>query len=118
MNVGITIEKDVITSESSSEVGTVTVDPEHARRVTRKCDLHLLPPFITLYFLTFIDRVNLGNARIQGLESDLHMNPKGNDFNVALIVFFIPFVLFEMPSNMLLKHVRPSLLLNLEVLSG
>ena len=110
-------EKDHITSEASSatNLAVAAIDQDHARRVTRKCDLRLLPPFIALYFLTFIDRVNLGNARIQGLEKDLHMNPKSEQFNIALVVFFVPFVLFEIPSNILLKHVRPPLLLSLEV---
>lgn len=33
----------------------------------------------------------------------------GNDFNIALFLFFIPYILLEVPSNLLLKHVRPSL---------
>ncbi|MCJ1471735.1 hypothetical protein MMC13_000375 [Lambiella insularis] len=100
---------------SSTENAVALVDLKHARRVTRKCDLHLLPPLFLLWFLTFVDRVNIGNARIQGLEKDLGMNPKGNDFNIALVIFFVPFVLFEVPSNLVLKHVRPSLWLSLEV---
>jgi len=33
----------------------------------------------------------------------------GNDFNIALFLFFIPYILLEVPSNLLLKHCRPSL---------
>lgn len=36
----------------------------------------------------------------------------GNDFNIALFVFFIPYILFEVPSNMLLKNLRPSIFLS------
>ena len=49
---------------------------------------------------------NIVQARIQGLEDDLKM--KGNQFNIALLVFFIPYVLFEVPSNIILRKVAPS----------
>lgn len=48
--------------------------------------------------------------RIQGLEKDLNM--KGNQYNIALFVFFITYILYEVPSNFILKHVRPSIWLS------
>lgn len=42
--------------------------------------------------LTTVVRANIGNAKIEGLEATLGM--KGNDYNVALMVFFVPYVLF------------------------
>jgi hypothetical protein len=109
-------EKSLVNSNVSSvNDGGSHIDPDHSRRVTRKCDLHILPPLFLLWFLSLVDRVNIGSARIQGLERDLGMNPRGIDFNIALVIFFIPYVLFEVPSNMVLKHVRPSRWLALEV---
>lgn len=32
----------------------------------------------------------------------------GNDYNVALFVFFVPYILCEVPSNLVLKKVAPS----------
>lgn len=40
------------------------------------------------------------------MEKDLKM--KGNDYNIALFVFFIPYILFEVPSNIIIKRVAPS----------
>lgn len=37
----------------------------------------------------------------------------GNDYNVALLVFFVPYILFEIPSNLILKRVAPSTWLSL-----
>lgn len=54
--------------------------------------------------------VNIGNARIQGLEKDLGMH--GTNYNVALFVVFIPFVLCETPSNLILKLVSPKVWLS------
>ncbi|KAL8712248.1 MAG: hypothetical protein Q9220_003399 [cf. Caloplaca sp. 1 TL-2023] len=83
-----------------------TVDSRMERRVLWKCDLHLVPILATLFMFAFLDRINIGNARIQGLEKSLHM--KGTDYNVALQVFFVPYILFEVPSNYLLRKVAPS----------
>lgn len=75
-------------------------------KLMRKCDIHVVLPVTVLFVLSFLDRINIGNARIQGLEKDLHM--KGNDYNVALLVFFIPYILLEVPSNYLIRKVAPS----------
>ncbi len=50
-------------------------------------------------------RVNIGNAAVYGLQRDLGL--VGNDFNIALTVFFVPYVLFEIPSNIVLKQLKP-----------
>jgi len=36
----------------------------------------------------------------------------GDDYNVALFTFFIPYVLFEVPSNIIIKRVAPSIWLS------
>lgn len=59
-------------------------DPTAKRKLLMKLDLRVLPIFAVLWFLTFIDRVNIANAKVQGMEKTLGM--KGNDFNVALVV--------------------------------
>jgi MFS family permease len=77
-------------------------------QLLRKCDIHLIPILFLLFLLAFLDRTNIGNARIQGLERDLHMDPLGNKYNIALLVFFVPYILFEVPSNLIIKRVAPS----------
>ena len=82
------------------------IDRAAEKRLLRKCDLHVIPVLSLLYSLAFIDRINIGNARLQGLEKDLKM--KDQDYNVALFVFFIPYILFEVPSNLLIRKIAPS----------
>lgn len=48
----------------------------------------------------------VGNARIAGMEKDLHLS--GSQYNIALTVFFFPYAVFMIPSNMMLKKIRPS----------
>ncbi|TCD70815.1 hypothetical protein EIP91_001505 [Steccherinum ochraceum] len=76
------------------------------RRVLWKLDLHVLPPLALLWLANFIDRTNVGNARIAGLEADTHL--KGNQFNTCLAVFYVSYILVELPSNLILKKMKPS----------
>lgn len=51
-----------------------------------------------------------GNAKIEGLLPSLGMT--GEQYNIALAIFFIPYVLAEVPSNMILNHFgKPSVYL-------
>lgn len=52
-------------------------------------------------------RVNIANAITLGLPQDLHLDAKTNQTNVALTIFFVPYIIFEIPSNLLLRHFKP-----------
>ncbi|KAK2846422.1 hypothetical protein FQN49_005736 [Arthroderma sp. PD_2] len=80
--------------------------PEETRRILRKVDYRLIPLLTVLYLLAFIDRGNIANAKIAGLETDLRLH--GPQYNIALTLFFVPYGLFEVPSNIILKILRPS----------
>lgn len=77
------------------------------KRLLLKIDLTVLPILFLLFLVSFVDRSNLANARIEGLEKSLHIPPKSNGYNIALFSFTIPYVLFEVPANMMLKRVTP-----------
>ena len=99
-------------SDSNSEP-SIVIDHDAERRLTRKLDFRLLPVCYLLCLVGFLDKVNIGNARIQGLEKELHMDPKSNQFNVALSIFWVPYILSEVPSNIILKNVDPSTYLSI-----
>jgi sugar phosphate permease len=77
------------------------------KAILRKMDLRLIPMLALLYLLSFLDRGNIGNAKIEGLVDDLHMT--GPQYNWCLTVFFFTYAAFEVPSNLLLKKLRPSI---------
>ncbi|GEQ72381.1 hypothetical protein JCM33374_g6068 [Metschnikowia sp. JCM 33374] len=83
------------------------------KKLVRKIDLHLLPLFIVLYLLSFLDRGNIGNAKIEGLDKDLNLT--GNQYNLCLMVFFLFYAAMEVPSNMILKRSRPNVYIPLTV---
>ncbi|PVI04227.1 MFS general substrate transporter [Periconia macrospinosa] len=83
-----------------------TVDAETERRLLRKLDLRLIPMICWIYLMNFMDRVNIGNARLYDLEKELGMT--GSDYNLAVAVLFITYCLFETPSNMIIKKLKPA----------
>ncbi|KKA27258.1 hypothetical protein TD95_004094 [Thielaviopsis punctulata] len=101
----------------------VQFDPAAEKKLLRKLDLYIVPTVSVLYLFCFIDRANigvylelwnqdllsvnnsLGNARIAGMGDDLKFT--GNDFNIVLSVFYISYILFEIPVNMLCKYMGP-----------
>lgn len=123
------IRKPTISDEKVEVINDTAgnhIDAAAEKKLLRKCDLHVLPPLFVLFLLAFLDSkyrgcrqqytltyvgTNIGNARIQGLEADLGM--RNNDYNIALFIFFIPYILFEVPSNLVLKKLAPSTWLSL-----
>ncbi|KAL4779834.1 major facilitator superfamily domain-containing protein [Aspergillus varians] len=71
-----------------------------------KIDSRLLPCLCLMYMITFLDRVNIGNAAVLGMKEDLGI-VEGTKYNAALMIFFIPYILFEIPSNILLRKLKP-----------
>ncbi|KAJ5288891.1 hypothetical protein N7478_001921 [Penicillium angulare] len=81
------------------------------RSLLRKVDWHLLPFLILMYLLNFLDRNNLSQARLGSLEKDLGM--EGTDYNLATSILFVGYLLMQLPSNLVLTRIRPSLFLGI-----
>ncbi|KAL1875487.1 hypothetical protein VTK73DRAFT_10037 [Phialemonium thermophilum] len=79
------------------------------KRLLWKVDLHLLPWLVLMYTTNFLDRTALAQARLGTLEEDLHL--RGVNYNTITSILFIGYILFQLPSNLLLTRVRPSLYL-------
>lgn len=60
-----------------------------------------------MYFLNYVDRNAIAQARLNDLEEDLNMT--GTQFNTAVSVLFVGYVLMQVPSNMMITKLRPSL---------
>lgn len=90
------------------------ISPDQRRleaKVLRKVDYRLIPILGLLYSVAGLDRVNLSNARVAGMNTDLRFDI-GDRYSIALLVFFITYCLFEMPTTLLLRPVGPKNLLN------
>jgi ACS family tartrate transporter-like MFS transporter len=71
-------------------------------RVLRKITLRIVPFVMLLYFIAFIDRVNIGFAALT-MNKDLGFSP--SVFGVGAGIFFLGYFLFEVPSNLVLDKV-------------
>ncbi|KAF1843819.1 uncharacterized protein K460DRAFT_378875 [Cucurbitaria berberidis CBS 394.84] len=113
-----TIEKgeNIIYGEANSSdrsTDEFTWTQEEETLVRRKLDRVIVPLTTFLYLLCFLDRVNVGNARIQGMGKDLHL--VGVRFNWVTSIFYIVYMFVEVPSNILLKRIGPKYYLPLLV---
>ncbi|OAK99377.1 MFS general substrate transporter [Phaeosphaeriaceae sp. SRC1lsM3a] len=77
------------------------------KRIVRKLDMTLMPVVWVLYFFNYMDRNNIAQAKLDSFEKDLGL--RGNQFNVAVSILNVGYVLMQLPSNMLLTKVRPSI---------
>ncbi|RMX78651.1 hypothetical protein D0869_08916 [Hortaea werneckii] len=79
---------------------------QQEKKLVRKIDVRLLPILFIMYILNYVDRNALPQARVQGLEDDIGL--QGVQYNVVLSLTFIGYILWQVPSNMLLSKVgRP-----------
>jgi MFS family permease len=69
-------------------------------RTYRKADVRLLPFLFLCYTLAYLDRVNVGFAKLQMLK-DLSLSEAA--FATGAGIFFVGYFFFEVPSNVLLK---------------
>ena len=82
-------EKQVAVSDEKHVPGTPLsmeepIDPEAERKLLWKLDLYIYPTLFIIYMMSFLDRINISNARIQGMPAEIDLS--GNRFNIALFV--------------------------------
>ncbi|KAJ6011690.1 hypothetical protein N7522_002045 [Penicillium canescens] len=93
--------KETQQSKSVIESPVYGIDEAHQKRVIRRVDLRLLPILGIMYSISLIDRTNLGLAFVAGMEEDLGLDI-GNRYTIIVMVFFVAYIVFEIPSNMIL----------------
>ena len=72
------------TDAERSSLGPPTFEDVDEAAVLRKMDIRLIPMLSMLYLLAFLDRGNIGNAKIEGLVDDLHMT--GPQYNWTCMI--------------------------------
>ncbi|CAN9311514.1 unnamed protein product [Alternaria alternata] len=88
--------------------------PDEDRRVLKKLDRRLVAFMALLYMLSFLDRSNIGNARIAGLADDLKLS--STQYEWLLWAFYVTYILFEW-MTLMYRIVPPHIYISLCILS-
>lgn len=60
-----------------------------------------------MYFFNFLDRNAIANGKLNGLAEDLNL--EGTQFNTCVSILFVGYLCGQIPSNMIISKVRPSI---------
>lgn len=99
-------------SSSDEEQNGADAAVDHSpldKKILLKLDLVVLPVIAMLYLLVFIDRANIGNARVAGLQKELKLSDL--QYSTAVSVTYVLYIMAELPSNLLLRKIGPRVLL-------
>lgn len=100
------LEKTGVTSDASSQEAGEGRDwtPEEERKLVWKIDFRVFPMLCLVFALSLLDRTNISSAYIAGLAEDLRLDI-GARYNIALLIFFPGYALFELPSNYVIRRI-------------
>ena len=82
--------------------------------LNRKYDFHMLPFLFFIYLFSFMDRASIGNAAIAGLNKDLKL--VGEEYSTALALFFVIYMLVDVPAAWVFKLAGPGRFLGASIL--
>ncbi|EIN14540.1 MFS general substrate transporter [Punctularia strigosozonata HHB-11173 SS5] len=103
---------DFVLKESCSSNEAASYSEQDSRRLVWRQDVRIIPLACVVYLLCYLDRSNIGNAKVaaedkgHSLEKDLSIST--GQYNAALMLFFVAYMIFETPSNILLKKIGPA----------
>lgn len=79
------------------------------KKLLRRIDWRLMPTITIMFLMNYLDRINVSNARIAGLQDDLNMSD--TVWSAGISTFYVGYLIGQLPGNLWLAKVRPSLLL-------
>ncbi|KAI8970015.1 major facilitator superfamily domain-containing protein [Mycotypha africana] len=100
---------EVISIEDNSNKDFTEHELAVQKKLVRTLDYRLMIWAFWGYFANGLDRNNMPNAETTGLSEDLHL--VSNQYNWALTMFFIGYIVLQIPANYIITKVRPSIML-------
>ena len=82
--------------------GGVLVETKEEKALFSKINWHILPLLLVAYVFAYIDRINVGFAQLQ-MKQELHFSD--HVFALGAGLFFVGYLIFEVPSNLLLEKI-------------
>ncbi|KAL4811444.1 major facilitator superfamily domain-containing protein [Aspergillus unguis] len=75
------------------------------KKVLKKVDWHMMPCVTLMFLMNYLDRINVSNARLAGLQGDLHMSD--TVWNAGISTFYVGYLIGQLPGNMLMAKSNP-----------
>ncbi|KAI1321503.1 MFS transporter [Xylariaceae sp. FL0255] len=95
----------------SESLGPSEFDEKRSKALNRRIDRRILPLCCWLYLLNFLDRGNIGNAKVLNQETgdDLlqQTGMTAHEYSIVVSLFSVAYAVFEVPSNWTMKHYVP-----------
>ncbi|KAI7241108.1 hypothetical protein KC330_g856 [Hortaea werneckii] len=82
---------------------------ELEKKVVRRLDMTLMPCLWVLYLFNYLDRASIAQARVSTLDQDLGL--EDYQYSTAVTILSVGYVIGQIPSNMIIGKVRPSIYL-------
>ncbi|KAJ4003947.1 hypothetical protein NW766_011802 [Fusarium irregulare] len=83
--------------------------PTKEKALVRRIDKRMMPLMMLLYILNYLDRNNIATARLGNFEEDIGL--VNEQYNTVISIFFVGYILTQVPTNMILNKMRPSIFL-------
>lgn len=106
---GVVCASDAAAAAAALDI--VDYDAERVEKVYHKLDWRIIPPFWTLYFLCSAIRSNIGISQTmnadQGHDLMQQLGLTSKDVSTALALFYVSYVVFDFPSNLIMTRLSP-----------
>ncbi|KAL4878446.1 major facilitator superfamily domain-containing protein [Aspergillus karnatakaensis] len=111
-DVEVVYNGPTVDDEVAREAALTALTAEEEKKLIRRIDWRLVPLLCLLYFMKKIDETNASNARIMNKGTDRNiltqLNITSDEFGLITVIYTVPYIVAEIPSNLLLKRVTPS----------
>ncbi|KAI1624129.1 putative pantothenate transporter [Exophiala viscosa] len=106
------VDSDIIGFDAEKMKGRSLLTELEEKKLMRRVDWHLMTLCSIMFLLKNIDANNTANARImnKGTKQNIliQLDMSSNAYNFITTIYYIPYIVFEAPSNLLIKRILPS----------
>ncbi|RTE81592.1 hypothetical protein BHE90_003917 [Fusarium euwallaceae] len=79
------------------------------KSLVRKLDWKFLPMVTAMLLMNYLDRINVSNARLAGMQEDLHMSD--TMWSAGISMFYVGYIISQIPANVIMAKGSPRILM-------
>ncbi|KAK8129005.1 pantothenate transporter [Apiospora sp. TS-2023a] len=103
---------DFLTNDDERSRARQLLTPEEEKKLLRRIDWHLMPLCSIIFMFKNLDSDNVSNARIMNRGTDQNimtqLGMSSDAYALVTVLYYIPYIIGEAPSNLLIKRFSPS----------